>query len=140
MSISHMAFIMAMVQMFNGGNGIYSASGVLWSYSWRSVGFFFFFVIDVVLVSRMVVVEIDYVYGSKCKSKCLFSHRHLDNISDLLFSRVFCDGWVIIASFSWRHDIFYVLLYADTSFTISHVIVGEMLMSLRYQMRVDKEV
>ena len=39
-----------------------------------------------------------YVYGSKCAIRCL----HLDRISDFLFSGVFCDGWVIIASFSWR--------------------------------------
>ena len=43
-----------------------------------------------------------YVYGSKCKSRCLFSCQHLDRISDILFSRVFCDGCLIIASFSWR--------------------------------------
>ena len=50
------------------------------------------FVMEVVLVRWMVVVGIDYVYGSKCESRCLFSCRHLDNISDILFSRVFCDG------------------------------------------------
>ena len=50
----------------------------------------------------MEVVDIDYVYGLKCESRCLFSCRYLDNISEFLFSRVFCDGWVIIASFSWR--------------------------------------
>ena len=49
---------------------------------------------EVVLVSRMVVVfvEIDYVYGSKCKSRCFISCWHLDNISDFLSSWVFLMG------------------------------------------------
>ena len=42
------------------------------------------------------------MYGSKCESRCLFSYLHLDRISDFLFSRVLCDGWAMIASFSWR--------------------------------------
>ena len=44
----------------------------------------------------------DYVYGTKCESRCFYSYLHLDRISDFLFSRVFCDGLVKIASFSWR--------------------------------------
>ena len=39
---------------------------------------------------------------SKCEKRCLFSCLHLDRISDFVFRRVFCDGLVIIASFSWR--------------------------------------
>ena len=43
-----------------------------------------------------------YVYGSKCESRCLFLWLQSDRISDFLFCRVFCDGWVLIASFLWR--------------------------------------
>ena len=51
-----------------------------------------FLMMNAVLVSRMVVVEIDYTYGLKCESRYLFSCRYLDNISDLLLSRVFFMG------------------------------------------------
>ena len=78
-----------------------------------------------------------YVYGSQCESRCL----HLDRISDFLFSKVFCDGWVIIASFWWRQRRpFDVLLLAAASFSISQVMVGEMFMSFRCHMCVDKKV
>ena len=43
-----------------------------------------------------------YVYRSKCENRCLFSCLHLDRTSDFVFNRVFYDGMVIIASFSWR--------------------------------------
>ena len=59
-----------------------------------------FWVVKVVLVWQMIVVEIDYEYGSKCAGRCLFSCRHLDNSSDFLLSRMFYDGWVIIARFN----------------------------------------
>ena len=39
-----------------------------------------------------IVMEIDYVYRSKCESRCLFSCRHLDNISNFLFSKEFRNG------------------------------------------------
>ena len=51
----------------------------------------------------------------------------------VLGSRVFCDGWVTIASFLCRQKrhLFDVLLYVDPSFSISQVIVGEIFMSFR---------
>ena len=59
-------------------------------------------------ISKMV----GYMYGSRCMFSCLY----LDRISDFLFIRVFCDGWVMIASFSWtqRRHFFYVLLYGGS--------------------------
>ena len=42
-----------------------------------------------------------YVYGSKCE-RCWFSCLHFERISDFLFSKVFCDGWVMMANFLWR--------------------------------------
>ena len=87
----------------------YRILGALRGYSWGSVGVL---VMEVVLVWWIVLDEIYYEYGLKCESRCLFSCWHLDNISDFLFSSVFCDGWVIIASFSWRQrrNFFDVLL------------------------------
>ena len=56
-----------------------------------------------------------YLYGSKCESRCLLSCLHLDRISDSLFSRVFCDGRVIIAGFSRRQRrYFFLCLTADS--------------------------
>ena len=50
-----------------------------------------FLVMEVVLVWQMMVVEIDYEYESKCENRRLFC-LHLDNISELLFCILFCDG------------------------------------------------
>ena len=42
------------------------------------------------------------VCGLKCERSCLFSCLHFERISDFLFSRVFCDRYVMMANFSWR--------------------------------------
>ena len=42
------------------------------------------------------------VSGLKCERRCLFSSLHFERISDFLFRRVFCDGYVMMADFSWR--------------------------------------
>ena len=48
----------------------------------------------------------------KCERKCLFSCLHFERISDFLFSRVFCNGYVMMANFSWRHYLFiYIYIY-----------------------------
>ena len=52
-------------------NGTYSAAGVLWVFFGDGVRRFL--VMEVVLVWWIVVVEIDNVCGSKCKSRYLFS-------------------------------------------------------------------
>ena len=36
--------------------------------------------------------------GLKCERRCL----RFERISNFLFSRVFCDGYVMMANFSWR--------------------------------------
>ena len=81
-------------------NSIYGAPGVWWDYSWRGVGVFSdgdgIGMVDGGGRKRLCI------YRSKCESSCLFSCQHSDSISDFLFSRVFCDGWVIISSFLWR--------------------------------------
>ena len=59
----------------------------VWHYSWRRVEVFS----DGGGIG-MVVIEIDYVYRSKCKSRYLFSCQYLDYISNALFSRVYFDG------------------------------------------------
>ena len=44
-----------------------------------------------------------YIYSRlKCERRCLFSCLHFERISDFLFSRVFCDGSVMMGNFSWR--------------------------------------
>ena len=86
-------------------DGSYGASGVLFDgvmwYLWCvrcDVGSFVWRFLEVVVV---LVRWMGYLHGSKCESRCLFSCLHLDRISDILFRRVFCDGWMIIASFLW---------------------------------------
>ena len=83
-----------------------------------------------------------YVIGLKWESRCLFSCLHLDKISDFLFKRVFCEGWVMIESFSCRQRRQFLedLLYAGAIFSIFHVMDGEMFMSFCCQMYVDREV
>ena len=65
-----------------------------------------------------------YVYGSKCESRCLFSCLHLGRISDFLFSRVFCDKWVLIGSFSLRQRRHFLMscCWRVLVFSISQVI------------------
>ena len=69
-----------------------------------------------------------YVTGLKWESRCLFSCLHLDRISDFLFKRVFCEEWVMIASFSCRQRRHFQedLLCASAILSIFHVIDGEM--------------
>ena len=47
--------------------------------------------VEEVLAGWTVVVKIDYMHGLKCAGRCLFSCQHFENISDFLFSWVFCD-------------------------------------------------
>ena len=89
-------------------NGTYNTLGILWSYSWRGVGIL---VMEMVLVCGVVKVRMDDLYRLKWESRCLFSYWHLDSVSDFLFSRVFCDGWVIILSFSWRQRRHFFMSY-----------------------------
>ena len=53
-----------------------------------------FLEMEVVLAWWMVLVNIDHAYESKCESRCLFSCRHFDNISDFLFTRQSVLWWV----------------------------------------------
>ena len=66
----------------------------------------------------------------------------MDRISDFLFSRVFCDGWVIIASFSWRQRRHYFVSCCKRLLILvfPQVMVGETFMSFRFHICVDKEV
>ena len=44
-----------------------------------------------------------YVFGSN-SDRYIFSCRHFELISDLRLKRVYCDGWVISVTFSWRQS------------------------------------
>ena len=83
-----------------------------------------------------------YVYGLQCERKCLFSCLHFERISDffnLVRYFVMARLWRLIFR-GGKRGIFYALLYAGASFSISQVIVGEMFISFRYHMCEDKEV
>ena len=82
-------------------NGTYCASGVLLGYSLSGVGIL---VMEVILVWCIVEVRMGYEYESNYESRCLFSWRYLDSIFTFWISRVFCNGWVMNSSFSWRQQ------------------------------------
>ena len=70
-------------------NGNYGAAGVLLEFSCGGVKMF---------SGRGTIDMVDRGGGDryvKCERRCLFSCQHLDNISDFLFSCLFCDRGVI---------------------------------------------
>ena len=120
----------------------YCVSGVLFDggkwYLWCIRQVVESFVVGGFVVKVVEIRWMSYVYGSKCESRCLFSCLHLDRISDFLFIRVICDGWVIIATFLLRQRRHF-LMSCCRWVKVSQVIVGEMFMSFRCYMCVDKE-
>ena len=67
---------------------------------------------------------------------------YFEIISDLWFSNVFCDGWVIIATFSWRQSRNHlnILLLAMADFIISQGILGMMSLSFGFRMSADNVI
>ena len=82
------------------------------------------------------------ISGLKCERRRLFSCRHFEWISEFLFRRVFCDGYVMMANFSWRQRRHFldVLQQAGACFSISQVIVGDMFAPFSCHVYEDKEV
>ena len=83
-------------------------SEVLWGYTWRSVEAFS----DKGGIGRADIGGggVDYMYGLKCESRCLFSCRHLDNISDFLFIYIY----IYIYIYTHTHTHVHIYIYTHT--------------------------
>ena len=80
-----------------------------------------------------------YVFASNWDRRYLFLCWYFEIISDFWFNRVYCDGWVIITTFSWRlsRHLLDILLEVEADFITSQVMLGVMFLFFSFQMYAD---